>query len=905
MFIDDAANASQVQIIAWGAQIEKLGATTDAAPGPYALTNATRVQSASTKVSGVSLNGAVNITTPDMPSASTGSAANDPLTVLGGIGGGTTAGTSAGNGGGLSIISGTGGANSSTSGTKAGGVGGTLVVTTGAGGAVTGAGTANNAGAGGGLTLTLGDGGTASGGTANTAGAGGGITITAGRGGQTGATAMGAGGAISITTGGAGGATGNPNAGTLTLDAGALNGSSGTATITIGGTNAKAVNIGTSAIAKTITIGETGATIQTIPIGSGSAANVITIADIQTAGSVSIGNAMTSGTISIGGGSAVRTGNITIGSTGQTSGVTKIIGGTGTGAFGGSTSGIDISPGVAGTINIGASGGAGTGAITIGSSTGTQTVTIAAGNTGVKTVSIADGTAANVITIGNAQTGGSVSVGAAMTTGTITLGGAVAQTGTITIGQSTGTNIVNLGTGTGATTVNIATGATNAKTINIGSGAVANVITIGSTSGAASITLSAGSGNITLNTPAGTRTERLCSNETTGNGVALTTATIGDCTTAGQADYAEMYPTESTADYGDIMAISTEIVQEFQTDSQGVPLLNAPKTNISKLYKASHPYQSNVIGVVSNNYGDPTSTGYGVVADQDHPMPIALNGRVPVRISPSSEPIAAGDYITTSYEAGKGMKATRAGTVIGKALESWSPASSTPAITVFVEQGYYDGESLTDFAGITTEHTIGGNFGKQVLGKFLAEQANATSTTSGASELLVDRLAAGIEIIAPSITAKGLVIDSVSALEDAIKFASDTIFFGRPYFTTDTAGFAVVKAGSRRVEVIFDKDYLEQPIVNATVSLDGMSDTSQSAAAAEAFFTNDIRYLVTKKTLHGFTILLNKPAEQDTQFSWIAFAVKGAKTLNQMAPTLFRHRHLLHQQPLPRILLLR
>ena len=107
-------------------------------------------------------------------------------------------------------------------------------------------------------------------------------------------------------------------------------------------------------------------------------------------------------------------------------------------------------------------------------------------------------------------------------------------------------------------------------------------------------------------------------------------------------------------------------------------------------------------------------------------------------------------------------------------------------------------------------------------------------------------------------------------------------FLGRPYFTTDTAGFAVVKKGTREVAVVFDKEYLEQPIVNASISLDETIDATQSAAVAEAIFGNDTRYLIAKKSTKGFTVLLNKSATEDIQFSWTAFAVKGAKTFESI-----------------------
>ncbi|NDB61058.1 hypothetical protein EB001_21845 [bacterium] len=107
---------------------------------------------------------------------------------------------------------------------------------------------------------------------------------------------------------------------------------------------------------------------------------------------------------------------------------------------------------------------------------------------------------------------------------------------------------------------------------------------------------------------------------------------------------------------------------------------------------------------------------------------------------------------------------------------------------------------------------------------------------------------------------------------------SDAQFFGTPYFTTDTAGFAIVKKGTKKVTVVFNKEYLEQPIVNTSISLNESTSTDQGASAVEAIFNQDIRFLITNKSKKGFTITLNKAVSEDVQFSWIALAVKGAKT---------------------------
>jgi hypothetical protein len=84
-------------------------------------------------------------------------------------------------------------------------------------------------------------------------------------------------------------------------------------------------------------------------------------------------------------------------------------------------------------------------------------------------------------------------------------------------------------------------------------------------------------------------------------------------------------------------------------------------------------------------------------------VPVALSGRVPVLISPDSDNISVGDYITSSSIAGLGQKATRPGVVVGKALENWTKGSGQKTVMVFVGvESYYpnDGKIYTDLAPV-------------------------------------------------------------------------------------------------------------------------------------------------------------------------------------------------------------
>jgi hypothetical protein len=117
-----------------------------------------------------------------------------------------------------------------------------------------------------------------------------------------------------------------------------------------------------------------------------------------------------------------------------------------------------------------------------------------------------------------------------------------------------------------------------------------------------------------------------------------------------------------------------------------------------------------------------------------------------------------------------------------------------------------------------------------------------------------------------------------------VKFGSQVEFNLPPIFNKDTAGFAVIKAGSKKVEVVFDTPYIAQPIVNATISFEDTDNMTD--ADADTFFADDIKSLVINKSQNGFTIILNKNATRDTKFSWTALQVKDAKTFESIIPGL-------------------
>jgi hypothetical protein len=134
----------------------------------------------------------------------------------------------------------------------------------------------------------------------------------------------------------------------------------------------------------------------------------------------------------------------------------------------------------------------------------------------------------------------------------------------------------------------------------------------------------------------------------------------------------------------------------------------------------------------------------------------------------------------------------------------------------------------------------------------------------------------GLSVSGAATFAGGLSIGTAGATTTMLAIMSDAMFIGRPYFTSDTGGTAVIKKGSRVVDVIFTREYLDTPIVTSSLAYVG-SATSTDEDLASNVFDNNIQFIITKKNVHGFTIRINKKAPADIAFSWIALAIKDAK----------------------------
>ncbi len=225
-------------------------------------------------------------------------------------------------------------------------------------------------------------------------------------------------------------------------------------------------------------------------------------------------------------------------------------------------------------------------------------------------------------------------------------------------------------------------------------------------------------------------------------------------------------------------------------------------------------------------------------------------------------------------------------------IEMASTTDVTASTTLNVENG-----SVTDLSEVLTIDLLGNAiFGGEISAKnlsfnqisllgnvFSAFATTTISTTEGTttSTSTTLSLGQGLLIGGKTILDGGLIVDTISGSEGkGISFMSDTVFFGTPYFTTDTAGFAVIEKGAKNVQIRFDREYIEKPIVGANIAL----SSGESTTTPDSIFSDDVRYIVTSVSNNGFTITLNKKAPDNIRFSWTAFSVKNAKVFTEISP---------------------
>jgi hypothetical protein len=259
--------------------------------------------------------------------------------------------------------------------------------------------------------------------------------------------------------------------------------------------------------------------------------------------------------------------------------------------------------------------------------------------------------------------------------------------------------------------------------------------------------------------------------------------------------------------------------------------------------KSTSAYNGQALGIVSTQpgmiLGDPTDALSG-----NKPVLLALNGRVPVKISMENGPVEAGDYLTTSSTPGYAMKATRAGPTIGKALESYT-GSGNGVVLAFVELGYYNPESGLQGSAEYQNLNI---MGEATINNLIATNAtiNNSLTVNGTLKVMgltdVETIRVGAHIItagaAPQVSA-----------ETAAGAGAVVTIKGN-----DTAGRIEIKTGADPnadvlAKILFSKSFSDMPQVVIT-------PVGKSGAMAQSY--------VDSISNSGFMVGAGQPAANTT-----------------------------------------
>ncbi len=227
---------------------------------------------------------------------------------------------------------------------------------------------------------------------------------------------------------------------------------------------------------------------------------------------------------------------------------------------------------------------------------------------------------------------------------------------------------------------------------------------------------------------------RIASGETA---VATTSAPVADY--SGSSSLAQIFPSDASYTSGTLVGIDS--------------------SDDMKIKPTDRAYDGHIIGVVVN---DPR-----VVIDNGTVggAKVATHGRALVNVSTQNGSIKSGDYLTSSSIPGVAMKASKAGQIIGQALSSYS-GEGIGQVNVLINISSYNGTSLADLPGLTEDGSVASvetpEFDIQLLSYFLQKKDHA-ALSDGISEILTDRLAAGLEIITPKITTQTIALDKIQA----------------------------------------------------------------------------------------------------------------------------------------------
>jgi hypothetical protein len=261
----------------------------------------------------------------------------------------------------------------------------------------------------------------------------------------------------------------------------------------------------------------------------------------------------------------------------------------------------------------------------------------------------------------------------------------------------------------------------------------------------------------------------------TGNKNGLLTGTVANGANAGNITFrwgqGTSNATGTTVELGSYMLgfkiSGADLAEVYYASNSAIPkgtVVSLDPARNAGIIPSQRAYDPHILGIVSTQPGmvlGESGGGGGI------PVWVALSGRIPVRVSAENGLIRAGDYLTASSVPGVAMRATKAGAIVGQALTSQASADQGEVVA-FAKNGYFNGvmpEVPTPFmSGTEITDTAGSDPAQTMLSYFLRQRGTGSlQIPVDVSDIVADRVVAGLEVITPRLVADEVIANKVTA----------------------------------------------------------------------------------------------------------------------------------------------
>ena len=158
-----------------------------------------------------------------------------------------------------------------------------------------------------------------------------------------------------------------------------------------------------------------------------------------------------------------------------------------------------------------------------------------------------------------------------------------------------------------------------------------------------------------------------------------------------------------------------------------------------------------------------------------------------------------------------------------------------------------------------------------------------TSSISGNLRVRGNGIFEGILNVVDTLTSNNFIVNTLSTFFGDAVFKAKVAFEGQVTFSNDSGGNALIKKDAKQVEVVFENEFEDNPIVNVSVSFEEEKDEDGKLVPTDIleqdYFAQNYNFIIVNKSKKGFTIVLNKNAKEDISFTWSALRIKDARTI--------------------------